>query len=183
MAFRNKEIKNPQTGQTIRFLQTSKDTAGGMLEMESIYETNSAEPPAHYHPRQEEDFLVLEGELMVRVDGKEKVLKRGDHLHIARNVVHCMWNKSGHRTVVNWKVVPAMDTEYLLETASGLAIEGKVDATGKPSLLQIALMMNRFSSVFRLARPPFAFQKIIFGLLVPFAFVAGYRSTYRHHLD
>jgi quercetin dioxygenase-like cupin family protein len=183
MAFRNKEIRNPQTGQTIRFLQTSKDTAGVLLEMESTYETNSVEPPAHYHPKQEEDFLVLEGELMVRVDGKEKVLKRGDHLHIARNVVHSMWNQSGGNTVVNWKVMPAMDTEYLLETASGLAIEGKVDPTGRPSLLQVALMMNRFSSVFRLARPSFAIQKIIFSVLSPLACVAGYRATYRHHLD
>jgi quercetin dioxygenase-like cupin family protein len=183
MAFRNKEIKNPGTGQTIRFLQTGKETSGTLLEMESIYETNSAEPPAHYHPYQEEDFFVLEGELMVRVGGVEKVLRRGDHLHIARNVVHCMWNKSGGRTVVNWKVIPAMDTEYLLETTAGLAQEGKTDATGKPSLLQIALLMNRFSSVFRLASPTFFIQKILFTLLSPISYIAGYRPTYRHHLD
>lgn len=183
MAFRNKEIKNPQTGQTIRFLQTSKETAGALLEMESVYETNSVEPPPHYHPKQEEDFLVLEGELMVRVDGKERVLKRGGHLHIARNVVHSMWNQSGRRTVVNWKVVPALSTEYLLETAAGLAQEGKTDATGRPALLQVALMMNHFSSVFRLARPTFAVQRIIFSLLSPLSYLAGYRSTYPHYLD
>ena len=183
MAFKNKEIKNPGTGQTIKFLQTSKETGGALLEMESIYETNSVEPPAHYHPYQEEDFFVLEGELMVRVDGVEKVLKRGDHLHIARNMVHCMWNQSGRKTIVNWKVIPAMDTEYLLETTAGLAHEGKTDATGKPSLLQIALLLNRFSSVFRLARPPFFIQKILFLLLSPFSYLAGYRSTYRHYLD
>jgi mannose-6-phosphate isomerase-like protein (cupin superfamily) len=183
MAFRNKEIKNPQTGQAIRFLQTSTETAGTLLEMESIYETNSVEPPHHYHPKQEEDFLVLEGELMVRVDGKTKVLKRGDRLHIARKVVHSMWNQSGHRTVVSWKVTPAMDTEYLLETVSGLAREGKVDSTGKPSLLQVALMLNHFSSVFRLVHPPFVVQKIAFTLLCPVAYLAGYRPTYLRHLD
>jgi mannose-6-phosphate isomerase-like protein (cupin superfamily) len=183
MAFRNKEIKNPQTGQSIRFLQTSTETAGALLEMESIYETNSVEPPPHYHPKQEEDFLVLEGELMVRVDGKVKVLKRGDHLHIARKVVHSMWNQSGRRTVVNWKVAPALETEYLLETASGLACEGKVDSSGKPSLLQVALTLNYFSSVFRLAYPPFVVQKIVFTLLSPVSYLAGYRSTYLRHLD
>jgi mannose-6-phosphate isomerase-like protein (cupin superfamily) len=183
MAFRNKEIKNPQTGQTIRFLQTSMDTAGALLEMESIYETNSVEPPPHYHPKQQEDFLVLEGELMVRVDGKAKVLKCGDRLHIARNVVHSMWNQSGRRTVVRWKVAPALATEYLLETASGLACEGKVDSNGKPSLLQIALTLNHFSSVFRLAHPPFFIQKIVFTLLSPVGRLAAYRHTYPHHLD
>jgi hypothetical protein len=151
--------------------------------MESIYETNSARPAAHYHPRQEERFLVLEGELMVRVDDVEKILKQGDHLHIARNVVHCMWNQSGRRTVVSWKVMPALNTEYLLETAAGLAQDGLTDKSGRPAILQVAVMMNRFSNVFRLANPPFFIQKIIFGLLTPIAYLSGYRPTYPHHLD
>lgn len=183
MAFKNKEIRNPQTGQTIRFLRTSEETGGALLEMESIYETNSVEPPAHYHPKQEEDFLVLEGELMVRADGTERVLKRGDRLHIARNVVHSMWNKSRRRTVVKWRVMPALDTEYLLETTSGLAQEGKTDAFERPSLLLSGVADKPFLLCIRLARPTYFVQRLIFLLLTRFSYLAGYRSTYRHHLD
>ena len=66
MAYRNKIIRNVQLGQEIRFLQTAKDTDGTLLEMESTYHAASKEPPPHYHPHQEEDFTVVEGELHVR---------------------------------------------------------------------------------------------------------------------
>lgn len=183
MAFKNKEIKNPRTGQTIKFLQASKDTNGEWLEMESVWESSSVKPPVHYHPGQEEDFLVLEGELRVCVDGVERVLRRGDHLHIARNVVHSMWNPSNQRVVAHWKVTPALDTEYLLETTSGLANDGKTNSLGQPSFLQVVLLMNRFSGVFRLGGIPFTIQKILFALLSPLARLAGYRPAYPHYID
>lgn len=183
MAFKNKEIDNPRTGQTIRFVETSKDTNGAWLEMESIYKTDSVRPAAHYHPWQDEDFLVLEGELRVCVDGEERVLKRGDHLHITRGVVHSMWNQSGRRTVVSWRVTPALDTEYLLETTSGLARDGKTNETGQPAFLQSILLLGRFSGVFRISLLPFAVQKILFVILAPLARLMGYRSVYSSYLD
>ncbi len=75
MAFKNKEIFNPITKQDNKFLQTSRDTDGQLLEMESTYNSFSKEPAAHYHPYQVEDFTVLTGELTVRIDGRLKVLK------------------------------------------------------------------------------------------------------------
>ena len=58
MAFKNKVIRNPQTKQDIKFLQTSSDTDGKLLEMESTYHAFSKEPAPHYHPFQAEDFTV-----------------------------------------------------------------------------------------------------------------------------
>src|SRR5690349_21932381 len=127
MAFKNKEISNPVTGQSIRFLQTSKDTEGVLLEMESVYSAKSQEPVEHYHPFQDEDFLVTEGEITVRINGDQRILKPGDRLHIPRNVGHSMWNSSASKAVVNWQVIPALETEYLLETTFGLARDGKTD--------------------------------------------------------
>lgn len=37
MAFKNKQIKNPKTGQEIKFLLTAEDTDGKLLEMEALY--------------------------------------------------------------------------------------------------------------------------------------------------
>jgi quercetin dioxygenase-like cupin family protein len=183
MAFKNKLIRNTVTGQEIRFLQTAIDTAGQLLEMESTYQAYSKEPAVHYHPHQAEDFEVLSGELTVRIHGQQNVLKAGDKLHIPRNVVHAMWNASGYKTIVNWQVRPAMNTEHLLETASGLASDGKVNENGMPPLLQTALMVNRFSKVFRIAKPPFIVQRILFTILTPFAYLAGYRPSYKQYLD
>lgn len=183
MAYKNKIICNVKTGQDICFLQTSKDTNGKLLEMEATFSARSKEPPAHYHPQQQEDFVVLTGELTACVNGQLKVLHAGDRLHIAPNVVHAMWNNSDVKTVVNWQVQPAMDTEYLLETLVGLAADNKTDATGKPPMLQIALMASKFSNVLRLVKPPYAIQKIVFTMLTPFAYMVGYKPTYKQYLD
>ena len=41
-------ISNQVTGQSIRFLQTAKDSSEKLLEMESTFQAHSAEPISHY---------------------------------------------------------------------------------------------------------------------------------------
>lgn len=183
MAYKNKFISNTITGQSIKFLQTSQDTNGKLLEMESTYHAASKEPPMHYHPNQWEDFTVLRGELQVRVNGKLITLMIGDTLHIKPNEPHAMWNTSGSKVVVNWQVRPALNTEYLLETVTGLANDGKTNADGIPDILQMAATMPKFGSVFRLAKPPFLMLKIIFSVLTPFAWLKGKKPLYKQYLD
>ena len=183
MAYRGKEIQNPVTKQQILFLQTGKDTGGQLLEMKATFAAHSVEPALHYHPCQEEDFTVLEGELTVKMPGQTMVLRPGDSLHISPGINHAMWNGTDKKTVVNWQVRPAMNSEHLLETAAGLAKDGKVNKKGMPGLLQVALMANKYSGVFRLSKPAFVVQKILFLLLSPFAFLAGLQADYEEYLD
>ncbi|MCO6479203.1 MAG: cupin domain-containing protein [Phaeodactylibacter sp.] len=183
MAYKSKIIRNSKTRQDIKFLQTGKETGGQLLEMEATFNEHSKEPAAHYHPYQEEDFTVLSGELTVRIDGQMKILRQGDTLHIPRNKVHAMWNNSDKKTIVSWKVQPAMDTDHLLETATGLANDGRTNEDGMPGILQVALMANKYAGVFRLAMPPFVIQKILFIVLSPIAYLFGYRPTYKKYLD
>jgi quercetin dioxygenase-like cupin family protein len=183
MAFRHKTIHNPVTGQSITFLQTRRDTNGTLLEMETSYAPGSHEPPAHYHPGQQEYFQIQAGELTVRVHGVEKVLHAGDSLHISANVPHTMWNAGNIETIVNWRVLPAMQTEYMLETITGLARDGKTNATGMPSLAQTALTLGHFSREFRLTKPPYALQWIVFKIVGSIARLCGLRPFYTQHLD
>ncbi|GAB3262398.1 hypothetical protein GCM10027347_28050 [Larkinella harenae] len=183
MAYANKTITNSRTGQIIRFVKTAKDTGGQLLEMEATFSAYSSEPVAHYHPRQVEDFRVVSGKLTVRIDGQVKNFRAGDRFHIAKNTVHSMWNQTGEPTVVNWQVTPAMDTEYFLETTTGLANDGKTNANGVPSLLQTSLLMNRYARVFQLTQPSPFIRKIVFSLLTPVACLLGYKSRYPKYLD
>ena len=183
MAYKNKQIANSVTGQSIKFLQTARDTGGHLLEMESSYRPHSTEPPPHYHPEQEEDFLVLSGELTVRMNGQLRVLSAGEQLHIPKNTVHSMWNASAQTTTMNWKVVPAIDTEYFLETAAGLAADGMLNKKGMPPFLQTVMLADRYRSIFRMAKPPYLIQRILFALLKPLAYICGYRAVYRKYLD
>jgi len=183
VAYKNKIIRNVKAGQAICFLQTSNDTDGALLEMEAIFNAHSKEPASHYHPEQTEDFTVLAGQINVRIGGQVKVLHAGERLHIPPRTIHAMWNDSDENTVVNWKIHPAGNAEYFFETLAGLAADNKTDENGKPGLLQIALTASKFSNVFRLAKPAYAMQQIIFKVLTPFAYAAGYKPVYKQYLD
>lgn len=183
MAIKNKIISNPVTGQTIRFIQTAKDTNGAFLEMETTFGPHSKEPVPHFHPVQDELFEVMEGSLSIRINGRVKVIRKGEQLEVPAKTIHSMWNHTGDRTKLNWKVQPALDTENFFETAMGLAAEKKINKKGMPSILQTALMVRKFSNEFRLAKPGKIIQKILFSSLTPIAKLAGYEAVYDRFLD
>jgi len=183
MAYPSKIVKNPITGQEIKFIQTCRDTQGLLLEMESTYQPHSSEPLPHFHPRQEEDFKILSGSMSVRLGDELIVLSAGDTLHIPAKQVHSMWNHSNEKAVVQWKVQPALDTEYFLEMGMGLAQAGKVKENGMPGLLQSILMVTHFRQVYRLTKPSPMVQNIVFTTLKPIAQLLGYKAVYPQYLD
>src|SRR4030095_16196364 len=99
MAFKGKVIHNNKTEQTLEFITNSKDSNGQLLEMYSTYKPHSKEPPLHYHPMQDEQFEIFEGEMCVRMNGKVITLKQGDSIDIPRNTIHSMWNNSDNKAV------------------------------------------------------------------------------------
>ena len=183
MAFVGKVIINSKNGQSYKFISTAESSGGKLLEMESVYVPNTPEPILHYHPFQDEHFKVLDGNLTVRTGRNLKVLHEGDEIDIPSGTRHAVWNRSNLRAKINWKVTPALDTEYLFETITGLVNDGKTGEDSKPGLLQMALTGNHFSNVIRQAKPPFALQKILFYLLSPFACLAGLRPVYKKYLN
>ncbi|HET9824936.1 MAG TPA: hypothetical protein VFP87_06350 [Chitinophagaceae bacterium] len=92
-----------------------------------------------------------------------------------------MWNNSDSDSWLNWKVTPALDTENLFETFAGPAADGKTNENGTPKFLQVVLIANKYGKVFRLSRPPYKVHKIVFFILTPFAYIAGYKPTYKKY--
>ena len=183
MACKGKRITNPVNQQTIEFIATAKDTNGQELEMVATWEPHTFQPALHYHPYQDEIFKVLEGELTLNLNGKKVQMQKGESVLIASGMVHSMWNDSSQRVVVNWKVFPAMDTEYFLETGVGLAADGKTGRNGMPDILQIALLAQRFRREFRLIKPSYWLQRILFSLLIPLALLSGRKAVYEKYVD
>ncbi len=183
MAHKHKTIVNPVARQTITFLQTAADTEGRLLEMQAVYEAGSREPPLHYHPAQAEDFVIESGEMTVKLNGLTRTYKAGETLHIPANTPHAMWNAGPATAQINWKVRPAMDMENFFEQITGLAADGKTNSMGRPPFLQTALIANRFSGVFRAAKPPFPLQKLIFLAVSPIAYLIGYKAFYKEYSE
>jgi glyoxylate utilization-related uncharacterized protein len=151
--------------------------------MESTFAPHSTEPLQHYHPRQHETFKVLEGSLHVRINGKLRVLGTGETLEIPAHTNHSMWNAASTRTVINWKVEPALSTEYFLETGMGLAAQGKVNKKGMPGIWQTVLLADRYKHVYRLSKPVFFLQKAMCKVLAPLAKIKGYKAVYKELID
>ena len=62
-------LTNPVTGMSLRILTSAAESGGSRLEMEAFYAAGSAVPPPHFHPRQEERFVILEGGMRAVVGG------------------------------------------------------------------------------------------------------------------
>lgn len=183
MAYRNKVIRNPKTGQEITFLHTAKDTKGQFLGMIATFQPQSQPEQRYYLPKQTLDLDVLSGELTVLLDGQARQLKAGEKLFIEANQPHALWNRSTQLTTINCRVRPALNTEYLLETVAALAGVEMISHKPIPRMLQTALTANCFSNVFRLTRWPFVCQKLVFTLLTPVAYLAGFKPTYKEYID
>lgn len=117
------QVTNVSNKQTIEFITTANDSNGRLLEMVSTWHPGNIKPPVHYHPNQREYFKVLEGELTANIAGNIQTFKASEGFEIEKGVVHSMWNASGNTTKAEWKVMPALQTEYLLEDGATLSQE------------------------------------------------------------
>lgn len=103
---------------TIRLSESQTLTVQGRqpdsLELESIWTTTPKPPPMHWHPSQDEEFEVLEGELTVRLGrGTARTLAAGERLTIPARTPHCMWNATPATTRASWRITPPLRTEQL----------------------------------------------------------------------
>ena len=178
MARKGEALENSITGQRIIIRQTSEDTGGSLLEVESVYtKPTPSRPPIHYHPSQEEHFEVLAGKLRVLIGGEARTLKEGETLLIRPGTTHTMWAEEvGVR--VNWRTRPALKTEAFFETISGLSRDAKTGGKGASNLLQAAVIAQSYAEEFRLARPPWPVQRVLFAVLAPLGRLLGHRASY-----
>jgi hypothetical protein len=52
-----------------------------------------------------------------------------------------------------------------------------------PPFLQLALIAGKYDNILRLAKPPYIVQKLLFSILLPIAYLEGYRPTYKKYID
>ena len=117
-------LRNPFTGQTIRFLEESDE----VLVIETTYEAGGAPAPAHLHPSQDERFEVLSGAVRTAVEGEPRTLRGGDVLEVPAGTAHEFGGDPEEAGRVRWEVRPPLRTREffeLLHAALNAAAEGK----------------------------------------------------------
>jgi quercetin dioxygenase-like cupin family protein len=177
MARAGDELLSPISGRLV-FRRTAADTNGDLVEVDVFYKPDGNPPPVHYHPTQEERFEVVSGEMLTHVDGVERTYGAGETFVLPPGSRHSMHNAGSEEAHVIWQTRPALKTEALFETMWGLMRDGKTNKKGVPNLLHAAVLMREYQDEFRLTQPPFAVQKVLFGLLAPIGGLLGYRGRY-----
>lgn len=165
-------------GRRLTIRQASATTDGDLLELEARYPPHSPQPPAHYHPCQEERFQVLQGRFRARIGSLERVYETGETFIVPINTRHWMHNVSAMEGCLLWQVRPALRTQDFLETLWGLQADGKTNAGGVPNMLQLAVILHEYADECRSASPPYAVQCVLFGILAPVGRLLGYRPRY-----
>ncbi len=177
MAHAGDELLSPFSRRLV-FRKTAADTNGELVEVDAYYEPGGNPPFVHYHPSQEERFEVVSGELLTHVDGVERTYGAGETFVLPPGSRHSMHNAGNEEVHFIWQTRPALKTEAFFETIFGLARDGKISEKGVPNLLRVAVLMREYQDELRVTRPPFAIQKLLFGLLAPIGGLLGYRGRY-----
>lgn len=171
-------IHNPVTGERIVFRQTSADTNGEAVVIETFVEPDGFVAAAHVHPSQEERFQVLRGTVGFKIGGKKQVAGPGTRVTVPAGTPHKFWNAGEETAQFVCEIRPALQFESLLETMFALAEDGKTNRKGMPNPLRLAVIANHHFDVVRLPVVPQVLQKLA---LVPGALLGralGYQPTY-----
>jgi mannose-6-phosphate isomerase-like protein (cupin superfamily) len=167
------------TGEHFEFRKTAEDTGGELLRIEALVEPRGFAAAEHVHPRQEERFEILSGEIRYRVGGVERVAGPGEELVIPRGVTH-VWENAGEENlhmIIEFR--PALRTEEFFESYFGLGQDGLTNPkTGLPNLVRMAVLLNEFREEIHLSRPPLLVQRIVFGTLALVGRLLGYPARY-----
>jgi len=183
MAKPGDEITNPRTGQRLRFLKTSQDNGGELLQIECFSTLSGVKEPEHIHPFQENRFEMISGSLMFCIAGKERQVNAGEVIAIPPSVPHFFWNGSDQEAHYIQEFRPALRSELFFETLFGLARDGKLTEQGLPNLLDMAAFVPCFWNEIRVTRPPEVIQKVLFTLIGPVSRLLGHRGSSHESLS
>jgi quercetin dioxygenase-like cupin family protein len=107
-------------GDVYRFLATGEETDGKYATFEAFVPPGSG-PPPHIHSREEESFLVLEGEMAFQLGDEKIVAGEGTFLNMPVGSLHCFKNESGKVARLLISIAPAGLEQMFFEVGQPLA--------------------------------------------------------------
>lgn len=140
-------------------------------------------PVEHLHPDTEERFVVVDGEVTFRIDGRERSLSRGRSVRVSPGTAHAFRNDGDHATRLYGRTVPESERlGEIVATLFGLAVVGRTDDRGLPGPLQGAAIAE-YTDATRIAGVPLTVQRLYGRTVGPVARALGYEATYDRYLE
>jgi len=116
---------------TVVLRRTASETDGAFVEMDTVIEPDGGAGTlgSHVHPDVEERITVLEGTMVLDVEGDERIVTAGQTAVIPRDVAHGIRNTSDRELVLRGRFEPAGDLDgyYVqVDRAGGFSGAGSV---------------------------------------------------------
>jgi len=126
--------------------------------------------PAHFHPRQEERWSVLEGTARFRLGDDERVIGPEDgEIAVQPGTVHGLASAGDREAKLRCLVVPALRLQSFLEESAAAGREGLFTPKGRPRGLRGARWAAGFLKRYRdetvFVSPPQFVQRALIALL------------------
>ncbi|QBD79681.1 cupin domain-containing protein [Ktedonosporobacter rubrisoli] len=170
-------IENPLFKDRVTFLKTAAETQGAYAQARVELAPHGGNR-LHYHLTFTERFEVLEGQLLVELDGKKILLEVGQSVKIPLKTHHRFSNPGDTTVTFLTEVRPARHFEEMLRLFYGLACDGKCDPQGIPRSLWHRAILFELSETY-LPGLPLSLQKGVFGGLALLANLLGVERTLR----
>ncbi len=140
----------PKLGVRGRVVRTPAEPAAEPLDVEFVVEGGRRGPPPHLHPRQSDEFTVIEGDLRVFDGQRWRDLGAEDRVAIPAGTVHTFRNPGKEPVRFVNRHLPAYSFGDLLEQFHVLARTGKLDSLAHPrAALHLALLFSSYPADIR----------------------------------
>jgi quercetin dioxygenase-like cupin family protein len=165
----SKVVSESTTHDPVHRIRYAFQPDGENLWVESWLEPGGALPP-HFHPRQEERWSVVEGEVRFQLGNEKRVIGPEDGEMIVRpGTKHGLESTSDREVHLRCHVIPARNLQAFLEESAQAARDGLIRRGGIPKNLRGARWGAQFLKRHRedtvMSFPPRFVQSAMIGLL------------------
>lgn len=162
-------------GERLTFMKRIREADGERVIGEACV-APGAGPPMHVHHLQEEGFTVVQGRIGLQRAGREpQFANAGETIVFRAGEPHRFWNAGTDELRCTAYVKPAGNVEYFL---GALFASQKSNGGSRPSLFDVAFLMHRYRSEYRMTEIPSVVQRLVFPVLIAIGSVLGKYAKY-----
>lgn len=170
-------IENPVAGDAVTFVELPSAAAPALV-VDMITVPGGDGPPEHVHPHAGETFAVTAGSILVEERGVQRVVAEGETHTVPAGVPHRFLSHGAVPATTRVSFDHGGEMGRFLETFYELASAGRLDADGKPTLLQIAVTFGAVRGDIRPTIAPWPAQVVMQTLLGPIGRARGLKPFY-----
>jgi len=162
------------------FRQTVLKQEDGKVHCKVELDPFAPGPPEHIHTGFDEFIEIENGELNLRMKGKEQVIKPGESVLIPKGAPHKFWNTTSEVIRIKGSMAFPEKFAFTLSQVYGYMDANPDFASSKSMIFQITMMQQAgFDSY--ISGPPVFMQKLIGFLSTPISRLAGMKTYYPNY--